>query len=187
MSGQRPSRLYGRHMNIEHKASPTKRSKVSSRGARTIVSGSRNRNRLNELRGFLTALQSGHSSSSPMNNPETASQSEWEDIPDHVPGGNDDTDMVLDADPESGNPSPENIILQPETTTKKPRRITPSAEAERTYARWLELIPNLIRPLLELKAVYLSSNKPGPFSPNCVSITCSRAQRTLTILTWNGA
>lgn len=173
-------------MNIEHKASPTKRSKVSSARARTIVSGSRNRNRLHELRGILTTLQSGHSSSSSLNNPETASQSEWEDLPDNEARGNGDIDMVTDADPGSVDPIPENTILQPTTTAKKTRRITPSAKAEKTYARWLELIPTLIQSLLELKAVYLSGNKPVQFSPHCVSFTCSRLQRTLTILTWNG-
>lgn len=174
-------------MNIEHKPSPTKRLKGSSGRARTIVSGSRNRNRLNELRGILEALQSGHSSSSSQNNPETASQSEWEDLPDNSAGETVDVDMNMDADPVSGDPGPENIVLQPEITAKKSRRITPSAKTEKTYARWLALIPNLIQPLLELKAVYLSGNKPGQFTPNCVSITCSRVQRTLTILTWNGA
>ena len=186
MSSERPSRLYGRHMSIEHKASPTKRSGKSSGRARTIVSGSRNRNRLHELRGILTALQSGQSSSSPINNPESASQSEWEDVPDHAPGENADIDMAMDADPESGNPGPEVITLQPGSVAKKTRRITPSAEAEKTYARWLELIPNLIQPLLELKAAYVSGHTPDQFSPKCVSITCSRIQRTLTILTWNG-
>lgn len=171
------SQIYGkRTINFAHKPSPANRSK-SKTGKDRLVSGALNKRQFAKYKAYIR----------------NKARQDFEEEGENA-GENDDgcegTSNVVDGYAEDVTPENTSITASAETTVpqikKRRRKIEPSTGLITLYQRWIDLLPHLVQSLMDVKAIFVSGHQPDRLTTECLNFDCSRQQRTITFLSWNG-
>lgn len=171
------SQIYGiRTVNFAHKPSPANRSK-SKAGKDRLVAGALNKRQLAKYKAYIR------------NKTRQDIEEEGENA-----GENDDgcegSSNVVHGYAEDVAPENTPITASPETTVpqnkKRRRKVEPSIGLTTLYQRWIDLLPHLVQSLMDVKAIFVSGHQPDRLMTECLDFDCSRQQRTITFLSWNG-